>query len=169
MTTFLKTVLTIGVILLFAGGSSAQTKRTAAKSAPDAEFKALIDGYYKAWTIPEGLGAQVPDNAAKSYATDAGLVFYDLAPMQYHGWAEYKAGVIKTFIDVMSNSRFVPNDDLKVTRRGTVAWTTVTFQISAKLEAGGSLEFDGRHTAIWERRGEKWLIVHEHLSAPLPG
>ena len=89
--------------------------------------------------------------------------------MQYHGWAESKAGVMKMFIDGMCSSRFVPNDDLKVTRRGTVAWTTVTFQISAKLKAGGSLELDGRHTAIWERRGEKWLIVHEHLSFPLPG
>jgi len=118
---------------------------------------------------PWGRGAQVPDNAAKYCATDAGLVFHDLDPMQYHGWAEYTAGVMKTFIDGMCRSRFVPNDNLKVTRRGTVAWTTVTFQISAKLKAGGSLELDGRHTAIWERRGEKWLIVHERLSSPLQG
>jgi ketosteroid isomerase-like protein len=31
------------------------------------------------------------------------------------------------------------------------------------------MEVDGRHTAIWEKRGAKWLIVHEHVSAPLPG
>ncbi len=89
--------------------------------------------------------------------------------MQYEGWANYKAGVVKTLIEGMSSSRFVPNDDLKVTRRGSVAWTTVTFHISAKLKAGGSMELDGRHTAIWERRGKRWLIVHEHLSAPLSG
>jgi ketosteroid isomerase-like protein len=89
--------------------------------------------------------------------------------MQYYGWAEYQAGLMKTFIDGMCRSRFVPNDDLKVTRLGTVARTMVTFQISAKLKAGGSLELDGRHTAIWERRGEKWLIVHERLSSPLRG
>jgi ketosteroid isomerase-like protein len=30
------------------------------------------------------------------------------------------------------------------------------------------MEVDGRHTAIWEKHGGKWLIAHEHLSAPLP-
>jgi len=36
------------------------------------------------------------------------------------------------------------------------------------MKAGGSLVIDGRHTAVWEKRNGKWLIVHEHLSAPLP-
>jgi hypothetical protein len=31
---------------------------------------------------------------------------------------------MKSLIDGMSSSSFVPNDDLKVTHRGTVAWTT---------------------------------------------
>jgi ketosteroid isomerase-like protein len=31
------------------------------------------------------------------------------------------------------------------------------------------MELDARHTAIWERRGGKWLVVHEHISVPLPG
>jgi len=26
---------------------------------------------------------------------------------------------------------------------------------------------EGRHTAIWEKRDGQWVIVHEHLSAPL--
>ena len=154
-----------GVVLAIALTSSATAF---AGTATDAEFKTLIDGYYKAWTIPEGKGAEVPDNAARYYAKDAGLVFYDLAPMKYDGWAQYKEGVMKAFIDGMSSSSFVPNDDLRVTRRGTVAWTTVTFHISAKLKKGGSMAVDGRHTAIWEKRGGKWLIVHEHVSAPLP-
>ena len=32
---------------------------------------------------------------------------------------------------------------------------------------GKAMELDIRHTAIWEKRGGKWLIVHEHVSAPL--
>jgi ketosteroid isomerase-like protein len=47
--------------------------------------------------------------------------------------------------------------------------TTVTFHLSAKPKAGGAMAIDCRHTAIWEKRGGKRLIVHEHLSAPLPG
>ncbi len=48
-------------------------------------------------------------------------MFYDLAPLKYNGWTEYKQGVMKTLIDNISSSTFVPNEDLKVTRRGTVA------------------------------------------------
>ncbi len=64
MMAFPKAVLTIGLIVISACTGLAQSKSAAAKSTPDAEFKALIDGYYKAWTIQEGQGAQVPDNAA---------------------------------------------------------------------------------------------------------
>ncbi len=31
------------------------------------------------------------------------------------------------------------------------------------------MELDCRRTAIWETRDAKRLIVHEHVSAPLPG
>ena len=107
---------------------------------------------------------------AKYYAKDADLIFYDIAPMKYNGWAEYKAGVMKAFFDTITSGKLTPNiNDLKVTRRGNVAWTTLTFHLSGKPKAGGSMELDARHTAIWEKRGGHWLIVHEHISVPLPG
>jgi ketosteroid isomerase-like protein len=69
----------------------------------------------------------------------------------------------------MLNGKLTPNDDLKVTQRGTIVWTTVTSHLSATPKAGGAIELDCRRTAIWEKRGGKWLIVHEHISTPLPG
>jgi ketosteroid isomerase-like protein len=163
----LRVALAIVVGLLVTAPASAQAKRTAAKPAPDAalknEFKKMIDEYYTAWSTLN------PDNAAKYYAKDADIVFYDVAPLKYNSWSEYKAGVIKAFTETMSSGKLTPNDDLKVTRRGNIVWTTVTFHLSAKPKAGGAMEVDCRHTAIWENRGGKWLIVHEHVSAPLPG
>lgn len=88
---FSKAVLTTGVIALLASGGLYQARGTAAESAPDAEFKAFIDGYYG-------------------------------------------------------------------------AWTTVTCHLSLKQKDGNTVEVDGRHTAIWEKRRDEWLIVHEHLS-----
>ena len=126
------------------------------------EFKALIDRYYAAWSSLN------PDNAAPLYAKDADLVFYDLAPLKYTGWAEYDKGV-RNVLGGFATLKLTPNNDLKVTRHDNVAWTTVTFHLSAKEKSGGQMEADGRHTAIWEKRGVKWLIVHEHFSAPLPG
>ena len=157
-------VLASALMLLTVASVSAQTKKAPAKTALEAEFKALISQYYTAWSTLN------PDNAAKYYAKDADLVFYDIAPLKYNNWTEYKAGVIKAFTETMSSGKLTPNDDLRVTQRGTVVWTTVTFHLSAKPKVvGPAMEVDCRHTAIWEKRGGKWLIVHEHLSAPLPG
>lgn len=154
----------IALTLSVSAPASAQTKKAPAKTALEAEFKAMIAQYYTAWSTLD------PDKAAKYYAKDADLVFYDIAPLKYANWAEYRAGVIKAFTETMSSGKLTPNDDLRVTQRGNVVWTIVTFHLSATPKAGGaSMEIDCRHTAIWEKRGGKWLIVHEHVSAPLPG
>jgi len=128
----------------------------------DREFKSLIELYFTAWSSLN------PDNAAPLYAKDADLVFYDIAPLKYTGWTEYDRGV-RNVLGGFESLKLMPNSDLKVTRRGNVAWTTVTFHLSAKQKGGGQMETDGRHTAIWEKHGGKWLIVHEHFSAPLQG
>ena len=163
MNKLLRQVLAIALLLLATLTASAQTKKVAAaKSAVDAEFKALIERYYAAWNTLN------TDNAAPFYAKEADLVFYDIAPFKYNGWDEYKEGVKKTFFDKISSGKLTPNNDLKVTRRGNIAWTTLTFHLSGTLKTGGAMEIDARHTAIWEKRGGKWLVVHEHVSAPLP-
>lgn len=155
----------LAVIFLFAAllPVAAQTKKAAGKASDDTEFKALIERYYAAWNKGN------PDAPAEFYAKDADLIFYDIAPFQYRSWAEYHDGVQKAFFDQVTELKLIPSNDLKVTRRGNVAWTTLSFHLSAKPKAGGAMELDARHTAIWERRGGKWLVVHEHISVPLPG
>lgn len=60
--------------------------------------------------------------------------------MKYNSWSEYRAGLIKAFTEPMSSGKLTPNDDLKVTQRANVVWTTVTFHLSAKPKAGGAME-----------------------------
>jgi ketosteroid isomerase-like protein len=160
-----KAILALSLLLMVTLASAAQAKTPARSSArADAEFKKIIEEYYAAWSQLN------TDTPAKYYAKDADLVFYDIAPMKYNGWKEYHDGVQKYFFDTATSARLVPNmNDLKVTRRGDVAWTTLTFRLTSTLKAGGTTELDARHTAIWERRGGQWLIVHEHISVPLPG
>ena len=155
--------LVVGVALvaaLTAGALLSGVK--AAETAADTEFRALIERYAAAWSTSDA------DQAAPLYAKDAGLVFYDLAPFAYAGWSEYREGVKKTFFDKMSSGKVTHKDDLGVTRRGNLAWTTVSLHMSIDFKDGKTAEIDARHTAIWEKRGGKWLIVHEHVSAPLP-
>jgi len=145
------------VLLLI--GTAGLTQMT--KADDTAEFKSLIQHYWESWSTLN------PDNASPMYSKDADAVFFDVAPLKYNGWEEYKEGVKKVFADAASAS-FVPNDDLKVARRGTIAWTSNTFRGTINQKDVKTMQLVGRHTAVWEKRGGHWIIVHEHVSAPLP-
>jgi ketosteroid isomerase-like protein len=45
-----------------------------------------------------------------------------------------------------------------------LAWTTSTLNTDVKLKNGPRMTDPIRWTAIWEKRGSKWLMVHEHVS-----
>jgi ketosteroid isomerase-like protein len=144
-----------GGLLTFAGARAQQ------RATDDATFRKLIDGYCAAWSTGD------PNNAAKYYAKEDGLVFYDLAPFSYNGWREYDSGVRKNLFDQMQTGSLIAGKELKVTRRGNIAWTTVPMYFSAKMKDGKTIDTPVRYTGIWEKKGKSWLLVHEHLSAPL--
>ena len=144
-----------GALLTFVGARAQQ------KATDQATFRSLIDAYCAAWST---LDANAP---AKYYAKEDGLIFYDIAPFSYHGWKEYHDGVQKEIFANMAAGSLTAGKDLKVNRRGTVAWTTVSMHFSEKTKDGKSTEAEIRYTGIWEKRGANWLLVHEHLSAPM--
>ena len=143
-----------GALLTFVGARAQQ------KATDDAKFRKLTDDFCAAWSTGS---AEAP---AKFYAKDTGLVFYDVAPFAYHGWKEFHDGVQKEFLDSASEIKLTAGKDLKVTRRGTIAWTTVPMHLLEKSKNGKTTEMDLRYTGIWEKRGPSWVIVHDHLSAP---
>jgi len=146
-----------GALLTFAGARAEQ------RATDQATFRKLIDEYCAAWSSGNA------DAPAKFYAKDNSLVFYDITPFSYHGWKEYHDGVEKNLFANMASGSLTAGKDLKVTHRGAVAWTTVSMHFSEKTKDGKSSETEIRYTGIWERRGARWVIVHEHLSAPMGG
>jgi len=124
-------------------------------------FQAKIKTYYDDWNTLN------LDKAGVYYAKDADLVFYDITPLKYTGWEAYKAGV-KKLLAPYNRFRLLPQNDLKISRRGKIVWTTIGCHFSGVLKDGTKAELEGRHTAIWEKRKGDWLIVHEHVSVPLP-
>ncbi len=153
---FLYVLLAFFCGLLTFAGARAQQKAT-----DDATFRKLIDGYCAAWSSKD------PSNAAKYYAKDEGLVFYDVSPFSYSGWKDYDAGVRKNLFDGMENGSLTAGKDLKVTRHGNIAWTTVPMHLTAKMKDGKTIDAQIRYTGIWEKKGKNWVLVHEHLSAPM--
>jgi ketosteroid isomerase-like protein len=150
------------VVLAFAGGLLTFVGAMAEqKATDDATFRKLTDAYCVAWS------SGTPVNASKFYAKDDGLVFYDVAPFSYTGWKDYLAGVQKEFFDTAASVTLTAGKELKTTRRGTIAWTTVPMHLSEKTKDGKDVQLNLRYTGIWEKRGNTWLLVHEHISAPL--
>src|SRR5215831_3797415 len=127
----------LGGMLTFAGARAQQ------KASDAATFRKLIEDYCAAWSS---------GNAAKFYAKDDGLIFYDLAPFSYQGWNEYELGVHKNLLDNAASASLTAGKELKVTRHGNIAWTSVPMHFTAKMKDGKS-----------------WVLVHEHLSVPLGG
>jgi ketosteroid isomerase-like protein len=146
-----------GAMLTFVGARAQQ------QAAEDAAFRKLIDSYCHAWSTGT---AEAP---AKFYAQDDGLVFYDVAPYAYHGWKEYHDGVQTAILNNAASIKLTAGKDLRVTRRGMIAWTTVPMHLAEKTKDGKTVELDLRYTGIWEKRGASWVLVHEHLSVPLAG
>lgn len=109
-----------------------------------------------------------PAATARYYAKDPHLVFYDDSPLKYTGWAAYARGVRTEFAGYKS---FVTTlaDDIAVHRVGDgFAWGTATWRADAVKVDGSTEVVYGRWTVLFERRDGTWLIVHEHVSVPVP-
>jgi len=108
-----------------------------------------------------------PEAASPFYAKEANRVFFDIAPLKYTSWNEYNEGVKKVLADFAS-LKFTISSDVQVQRAGSTVWGTATFRAEATMKNGARDAFDGRWTIVWEKRGKDWLVVHEHVSVPLP-
>jgi len=125
-----------------------------------AEFRPLVEKIVAAWAT---FDASKP---AEYYAKDPGLAFFDVAPLKYSGWQEYEEGWAKVIQDWKS-MKIALNPDFKATRMGDVVWGTGTMHVAIEPKKGAVMHSEGRATQIWERRGDNWLIVHEHVSVPM--
>ena len=103
------------------------------------------------------------------YAADADLTYFDYAPLKYNNWAEYRAGVQKGLFEPNTSMKLKMNDDLRVHSRGNLAWATFTFGADITNKQGVASHLDGRWTMVFEKRTKGWIVVHEHVSAPLGG
>ena len=132
----------------------------AAGQQPD--FKAQMRKTLDAW---ETLDISKP---AAFYAKEPARTFFDIAPLKYSGWNAYAEGVQKLFIATSKSVKFTLNDDVQVQQSGKNAWGTATFKIEIVTKDGARESGEGRWTVVWEKRGNDWLIVHEHVSFPAP-
>lgn len=140
--------------------ASAQGKSKAPAKAAGAPDKAILQKVMDAWVTMD------ISQPAKYYDQAPDDVFYDIAPLKYNGWSEYAKGVTALF-GTLQSAKATVNDDAVMHHAGNLAWATATVHFEMTPKSGSPNIMDCRWTSIWEHKGGKWLIVHDHFSAPL--
>lgn len=155
MRKFLAASLVLGACFFLLANTSGQQT--------DQELRALVPKIVASWETMDF------SKIEPYYAADADLTYFDLAPLKYNSWAEYHAGAQKGLFDPNTSIKLKVNDDLRVHSRGNLAWATFTFGGDITPKQGATSHLDGRWTMILEKRAKGWIVVHEHVSAPLGG
>jgi ketosteroid isomerase-like protein len=152
------------LVLLCATGAAAQAKKKEppAKAAAGStyDFNALMQKIFDAWSSTDASAV------AQYYAQEPKRAFYDISPLKYNDWQEYAAGYKKLMADYTS-AKFTLNPDVRAHQRGDIAWANGTWRGELVKKDGAKETLEGRWTAILEKRGENWIIVHDHFSVPL--
>lgn len=99
----------------------------------------------------------------KLWANDESVTVFESGHAN-HGWADYRDHHLGPEMKEMKNTKYTLSD-IKVKMAGDTAWATFKYAISADV---GTRHVDGGGlgTAILEKRGSDWKIVHWHSSAP---
>jgi ketosteroid isomerase-like protein len=155
------TILCVLFVMLSAAVAQTGHSRPAQSASPEPEFKALMQRIWDAWSSGD------PANAAPFYSKGADHVFFDVTPVKYDDWSQYNDGVKKVLANFQS-AKFKVNHDARVHRLANYAWATSTVDADLIPKNGSEEKATWRWTVVWQRSGRKWLIIHEHISAPLP-
>ena len=110
------------------------------------------------------------DNFRHIYAQDETFSSFDFGRPHdgFRDWASAQA-YYRKFMTVPKVWWLKANDDLKVHMSGNIAWSTISLTGGGETRDGTLIEMpEGRVTLILEKRGDQWLIVHEHGSSALP-
>ena len=151
-------VAVVVVLVLIVGLSLGQMKK-AAKAAGGGPDKALMQRVWAGWSTLD------VSNVSEFYATGP-HVFFDIAPLKYASWEEYQKGVVNVIAD-FKTAKFTVNDDVELHPAGQYVWGTSTVKEDATMKSGKREMGTFRWTVVFEKQNGKWLIVHEHISAPM--
>jgi ketosteroid isomerase-like protein len=150
--TLLVWVLTLSISLF------AQTRKHDKKAGGSGPDKAYLQKIWDGWATLDA------SHQAQFYAK-GDHTFFDVAPLKYNNWDEYQKGV-GDILKGYKSMRFTVNDDAQVHPHGDLAWVSATIKEDATTTAGKHEMGNLRWTAVFEKQGGQWLIVHEHVSEP---
>lgn len=99
----------------------------------------------------------------KLWANDDSVTVFESGHANY-GWNDYRNNHLAPELKEFSNTKYSLSD-LKVRVDGKTAWATFKYAISGDSN-GKHFDGAGLGTAVLEKRGGRWQIVHWHSSSP---
>jgi ketosteroid isomerase-like protein len=153
-------------LLALAVGSAAQTAAPAqSKTAPaKSDSVPAVDRAYLQ-SIWDGWASADIEKQGRFYAQGAGHLFFDVAPLKYNSWEEYKAGVLPSLKD-SPKVTYTLSEDVQIHAAGPYTWIAGTLDMAGTSPQGEAQKLTLRWTAVLEQQDGHWVITHEHVSAP---
>lgn len=155
---FLSLFLLTLVLPVTAQTTTPQKSPAASPSAAAAVDKAYLQSIWDGWTAAD------LEKQGQFYAQGAGHLFFDVAPLKYTSWDDYKAGVAPSLKEAPKVT-YTLNDDIQIHPEGKITWVDGTLEMGGTTPQGRKESIPLRWTAVLEQQDGRWVIVHEHVSA----
>jgi ketosteroid isomerase-like protein len=163
-----ETTLLLVLILTLVGTAPAQKKKKKDETpqAPtSSDIVSLPDQQKIDNTIGEMLGAWQVGDIEKLHSTtadDVSVVSGSWAPPMI-GWANYAASYQMQRARIQQVRMERSNTLIRIAPSGTVAWACYQWEFNGVVDGTPSASV-GQTTLVFEKRGNSWLIVHNHTS-----
>jgi ketosteroid isomerase-like protein len=157
-------VLLLALSLAMPGPASAQKKKNPDTS-PANPVNSLPNEQRIDYAIGQMLAAwQLGDttNMHKYYTDDVSVVAGTWTPPAI-GWTNYLAAYQLQRARMQQVRLDRSNTLIRVAPGGTMAWACYQWEFSAVVD-GSPMAAEGQTTLVFEKRGDDWLIVHNHTS-----
>jgi uncharacterized protein (TIGR02246 family) len=125
------------------------------------QIKSLLQQWKKSFE------AKDLDGVMKVYVSGDELVAFDVVPpLKYVGQEAYRKDYAELFAG-FEGPLAVELNDLSITADRNMAYSRVVDHVTGKGKDGHQMDLTVRVTDVYRKTGGKWLIVHEHVSAPV--
>lgn len=125
------------------------------------EVATLFRAFNQAWERRD------PAFIDRFYAHDSSGAFF-FERRQLRGWPQVDTLYRNMFANAARGTVRSKFDILDVGARGNLAWLAANFRLEV-IEASGDTTVDeGRQSLVFERRADRWVVVHRHTSFQAP-
>jgi uncharacterized protein (TIGR02246 family) len=132
------------------------------RAAPSDDNQAAIKSLMDTWAA--ALRAKDLDKLMSLYSPD--VVAFDIVPpLEYKGREAYRSDFKKMF-ELFDGPIQTENRDLIITSGDNIGFSRYLQHLTATLKSGEKTDTWVRVTDCYQKTGGKWLVVHEHVSAP---